>query len=113
MFPTTRIPAELRDISDYIANTILLLRNFKSYIVYLTPQTISNEKVVNGKVVYLVEYFNLMVTSCSFDIVNNLKSDLTTYITYLDLWWTTLNQKVINYKILNLFNLYNINTKLS
>ena len=82
---STRIPAELRDISDHIANTILLLRNFKSYIVYLTPQTISNEKIVNGKVVYLVEYFNLTVTSCSFDIVNHLKSNLTTYITYLDL----------------------------
>jgi hypothetical protein len=37
---------------------ILLTINFKSYIVYLTHQTISNKKIVNCEIVDLVKYYN-------------------------------------------------------
>ena len=60
-FPRSQIPVELHDKGDYIADAILLITQFEIlYCIFDTPN-ISNEKLVNCKVVYLVEYYNFVV----------------------------------------------------
>jgi hypothetical protein len=46
----------------------------------------------------------LMLTSSAFGTVNHLKPNLKTYIAYLNLQSISY-QKVINYKVLNIFKL--------
>ena len=46
---------------------------------------ISNKKVVNCKVIDLIEYYNSDGDFTPFNIVNHLKFDPRTYIEYLDL----------------------------
>lgn len=58
-FSRVHVPTKLRDTCDNITDVILLTIYFKSYIVYLILKAISNEKVVNCKVVDLIEYYNL------------------------------------------------------
>jgi hypothetical protein len=46
---------------------------------------ILNEKVINYKVIDLVEYTTLVLTLSLFNIVNHLKFDRGTYTKYLEL----------------------------
>jgi hypothetical protein len=66
---------------------------------------ISNEKVVNCKVIDLVKYYDFDVDFILFDIVNYYKSDKKTYWIFVQVNYLKL--KIVNYN-LALFGLYNL-----
>jgi hypothetical protein len=66
---------------------------------------ISNEKVVNCKVIDLVKYYDFDVDFILFDIVNYYKSDKKTYWIFVQVNYLKLKIENCN---LSLFGLYNL-----
>ena len=68
-----------------IFDTILLTTCFQIVYCIFGTKTISNEKVVNCKVIDLVDYYNFNGFLSPFNNFNHVKSDPRTNIVYLDL----------------------------
>jgi hypothetical protein len=107
MFPRAHM---LRDMCDYATDVVLLTSHFRILYIYLTLKIILNEKVVNCKIVDLVECYNFDV-----DFVS-IRRCYSCQIWFENLYWifglvNHLKLKSCQQQILDLFKLYNFHIK--